>query len=164
MSAPALPLLSLLLVQAASAQTDVTVDSNHGARGLGLGVAVGDPTGLSVMVRPNTSSGVHLAFGWDALSDDLHVHGDYLWNAVRLRASDAPSLYMPFFIGIGGRLSSDWEPHPDRNSIGVAVPLGFGVVSENVPLDVFLEIAPVVGLYPGTEVWLDATLAGHFYF
>ncbi len=162
MSLTPLLLLALSLTSPAEADRDVTIGSSKGAKGFGLGIAIGDPTGLSMMWRPDVHSSVHLAAGWDTRADHVEIHGDYLWNAVRLRTAEAPKLYFPVFIGVGGRLNT--HPPTDQLGFGVGLPFGIGLVSEGAPFDVLLELAPVVGLVPSSDVWLDGSLSGHFYF
>jgi hypothetical protein len=162
MSPPSLLLLALSLHSPAEANRDVTLGSSKGAKGFGLGIAIGDPTGLSLMWRPDVHSAVHVAGGWNTRADHVELHADYLWNAVRLRTAEAPKLYFPVFIGVGGRLQT--YPPADYLGLGVSVPFGIGLVSESAPFDVLLELAPVVGLIPTSDVWLDGTLSGHFYF
>ena len=155
----------------AMAANTVTVDGSGAAEGLGLGIALGDPTGLSLEWRPNSSRALHAAVGWNAPHDTVHAHVDGQWTLVHLRAAGAPNLDFPFFIGVGGRFDSNgnhagwgWGDRHGDASLGVGIPVGLGLVSSSAPFDVFIEVAPVLGLVPSSEVWVDATLAGHFYF
>lgn len=154
----------------ALAANTVTVGGSGAAQGFGLGIALGDPTGISMEWRPDSNRALHAAVGWNAPHDSVHAHVDGQWTLVHLRAAGAPNLDFPFFLGVGGRFDSrgdhgwGWDDDRDDASLGVGIPVGIGLVSSSAPFDVFIEVAPVLGLVPSTYVWIDATLAGHFYF
>jgi hypothetical protein len=45
----------------------------------------------------------------------------------------------------------------------VRIPLGLSWVAAKAPLDVFLELAPVLDLAPGTDLDLDAAIGVRFW-
>jgi len=120
----------------------------------GLGIMLGAPTGLSgkYYLGPDTA----LDFGIGVIGryrsrDGLHIHADYLWHPLSLVSAEPFEL--PLYFGIGGRLftfDEDYDRdryYDDVTALGVRVPLGIAFDFNNVPLDIFVEIALVVDFF-----------------
>jgi len=123
----------------------------------GLGLMLGAPSGLSGKYFVGRSTAID--FGIGTIYDyrdrrGFHVHGDFLWHPVSLASTHAFEL--PFYVGVGGRyLNGDrcyvYDPngrcsyyYNNYSALGVRVPLGLSFDFNNVPLDVFVEIVPVL--------------------
>lgn len=79
-------------------------------------------------------------------ADGLHLYVDYLWHPLSL-ASTA-KLELPFYVGVGGRF---WEfDFCDAavcyhgNAFGVRVPVGIAFDFNEAPLDIFVQLVPVI--------------------
>lgn len=122
----------------------------------GLGGMLGAPSGLSgkYYVGPSTAIdfGLGTIYGYRDRRG-LHLHADFLWHPVSLVS--APAFELPLYFGVGGRfLDGDRCYRYDRNScdyyyrdyraIGVRGPVGLAFDFNNIPLDVFMEIALVL--------------------
>ncbi|MBK9037000.1 MAG: hypothetical protein IPL61_38075 [Myxococcales bacterium] len=114
----------------------------------GLGIMLGSPTGLSgkYFVGPSTA----IDFGVGGIGccrgrSGIHLHGDFLWHPVNLTST--PPFELPLYVGIGGRFFSyEWrhgDHYHDGSALGVRVPLGIAFDFNNVPLDIFVELALV---------------------
>jgi hypothetical protein len=66
---------------------------------------------------------------------------------------------MPFYYGIGGRIKTS-----DDARIGVRVPLGLAYLFQNVPVDIFLEVVPILDLTPKTDFRINAALGARYFF
>ncbi len=115
----------------------------------GLGLMLGSPSGLSgkYFLGPSTA----FDFGVGVIGccrgrDGIHLHADFLWHPVNLVHTEPFEL--PLYFGIGGRIFDyDWDRDGDRYdgfAIGVRGPLGIAFDFNNVPLDIFIEIALVL--------------------
>jgi hypothetical protein len=136
----------------------------------GIGLMLGAPTGLSgkYFLGPDTA----LDFGIGAIGvyrhrDGLHLHGDFLWHPVNLVKTDP--FWLPLYFGIGGRIFffDDYYYDNDRNEIhdggvafGVRAPLGIDMDFNDIPLDVFFELALVVDFFAGYEDTIGVDLNG----
>lgn len=116
----------------------------------GLGLMLGAPTGLSgkYFVGPDTAIdfGVGVIHYYRHRHSNLHIHADFLWHPVNLVHTEPFDL--PLYLGIGARVW-DFDDDTDHSAFGLGVraPIGIAFDFNNVPLDVFIEIALVVDLF-----------------
>ena len=127
-------------------------------RGFGLGVILGEPTGVSTKGWISSQTAFDAGFAWSfRRTGFLHVHMDYLWHfsdIVNTNQRVNP------YVGIGGRLAA----REGSAIAGVRVPFGIVWLPANSPIDVFLEIAPVVDLTPETEINANGGIGVRFFF
>jgi hypothetical protein len=130
----------------------------------GLGLELGAPTGVTG--KYFLSSDRALDFGVGDIYNyfdrsGLHIYADYLFHPVSLLATE--TFELPFYVGIGGRY---WRFDDDRpngitysaSALGIRVPIGVAFDFNNVPLDIFLQVVPVLDFYSGYvvhDVYLD---------
>jgi hypothetical protein len=147
---------------------------------LGLGVMVGQPTGVNVKYwltdKTAIDGGLGLRYGYHDrhfCDDDyyrrhgyypndcsdresrLQIHADYLWHF------DLPANLpgrLPFNVGVGARIVTPYT------EFGMRIPLGVSYLFDNIPLDVFCELAPVIQLAPFSGLDLDGGVGARFYF
>lgn len=130
----------------------------------GLGLELGEPTGITG--KYFLSADRALDFGVGEIYNyvdrtGIHIYADYLFHPVSLVSAEAFEL--PFYVGIGGRFWN-FTDHPangvddSASAIGIRVPLGISFDFNSVPLDIFLQIVPVLDFYSGYaahSVYLD---------
>lgn len=141
-------------------------------KGVGLGLIVGDPTGLSGKVWLDQHQAVDFAAAWSFDNEDFfELHADYLLHKTGLITSPpAARNQLLAYYGIGGRLQlrdddHDRNYHHDHdNTLGVRVPLGATWLFSDRRFDAFIEIAPVMEIIPETELDLDGAIGARFYF
>ena len=111
---------------------------------LGLGLIVGEPTGISAKYYLGDDRAIDGAIGFAVIGRGLQVHGDYLWHPWILEQQS--SFVLPVYAGVGMRIL-------DHNSGGGADdhlrigPRGVGGLLfdfTEVPLDAFVELALVL--------------------
>jgi hypothetical protein len=136
--------------------------------GLGLGIIIGEPTGLSLKAWIGGGAAIDAAAAWSFEGRDyLRFHIDYLRH---FNAIDVGRGSLPFYYGIGGRIGILEDGYrgargdDDDIRFGLRIPLGITYLFGRAPLDIFLEIAPVVDLVPSTDVDLDGGIGMRFYF
>ena len=124
----------------------------------GLGVIVGEPTGISGKLRLSRSNSVDAALAWSfRRNGHFHVHADYLWEFPNtIRASEQFTL----FAGLGGRLTAG----KGDGVLGLRIAGGFAWLPRNTPLEVFLEVAPILDIIPATEFTANGGLGIRFFF
>lgn len=125
----------------------------------GLGLMFGAPSGLSgkwFYARSNAFDfGVGVFRRWRD-RDGLHFHFDHLWHPVSLVSDSAFEL--PLYIGVGARLL-DFDDDAG-SALGVRVPVGIAFDFNNVPLDIFLEVAVVLDLFLDRDDRYDGDFNG----
>lgn len=138
---------------------------------LGLGVMLGEPTGLNGKVWLDKTHAVDFGIAYSlSENENLHLHADYLFhNNSALSGSGMPGR-LALYYGIGGRLSMrddnnhGNDPDDDKDRVGVRIPLGIAWTLPSAPLDIFLELAPVVDLMPDTGADLEGGVGLRFWF
>ena len=137
----------------------------------GLGIMLGAPTGLSGKYFVGRSTAID--FGVGTIYDyrdrrGFHIHGDFLWHPVSLASTHA--LELPFYIGVGARFLDGqrcyvYQPngrcdyyYHGYSAFGVRVPLGLSLDFNNVPLDVFFEVVPVLDFLTSRDPAYDSAV------
>ena len=132
----------------------------------GLGIILGEPTGLSAKLFLSGQHAVDGALSYSLVDSALYLHADYLlhFSGWILRAGSTHHL-LPY-LGIGGEIAvrGDHEHHTGGGGIGVRVPFGLAWIPGHLPIDIFLEIAPGLFLLPATDPDLDAGLGLRYFF
>ena len=141
-------LLSLLSLVTAQAQD----------KGFGIGVILGEPTGLSAKGWLQSNNAIDGGLAWSFRGTGyIHMHADYLWhfpNAIRSSERFVP------YAGPGIRLGGG----KGGSVFGIRVAGGIAFWPRGAPIDVFVELAPIVDLAPTTEVSFNAGLGVRFFF
>jgi hypothetical protein len=138
--------------------------------GFGMGLVLGEPTGLSFAYRTGEWTNIQAGLGWSFSNSRIHLTGDYTRNVFIARPDDTPDVRFPIYVGIGGRVKLGFNEDDGRgkdeasNSVGVRFPIGAAVLPTTQRLDVFLEIAPVLLLIPDTSFGLDGALGARIFF
>ena len=108
-----------------------------------VGIILGEPTGLSGKQWIGEGASFDLAVAWSFLPEGaLYAHVDYQQHFDDLDV-DAGTLL--WFAGIGPRIYIGNEV-----GIGMRIPVGLVYDIDDVPLEVFLELAPGLNLFPST--------------
>ena len=168
------PLLSALAVALVALTSPAAEASQVGAgRDFGLGVTLGAPSGLSMKIFMANQHALDIAVGvgyYGGASFDTHV--DYHFYTKPLTRTSAFDL--PLYIGVGGRFNfwfEDGNRHywggktkSGRVGVGVRVPIGIAFHFNKVPVDLFLEIVPGLGVIPGVGFHLDGAIGARYFF
>ena len=121
--------------------------------GIGLGVMVGEPTGLAAVSWLGGGNAVDLVAAWSfGGGGSIYLHADYQFHSWIDRPLSA-------FVGIGGFVQLQDDP-----VLGIRVPVGVTYLFEELPLDLFLEVAPGMSIVPGTDFTVGGGLGFRYYF
>lgn len=139
-------------------------------RGFGLGLILGEPTGLSAKLWTSKINafdfGLGVAVGGDRIKYNgnynngsrIHFHMDYLWHAFNaISASER----FPLYYGIGGRYNSGGGYD---GSFGIRGVFGIAWFPRSTPIDVFVELVPVFQVTPLTGLGIDAGVGIRYFF
>jgi len=160
----ALPLLFALSTIGAKAQ-----DS-----GFGLGLILGEPTGISGKYWIGGDRAFDFGVAWGlGHGGYLHLHGDYLFHNMDLISVGKGRL--PLYYGPGLRVRSwnngrywhrgRYHDHDGRRmDLGIRFPVGLAYLFDGAPVDVFLEVAPTLDLVPSTSVDFDGGIGLRYWF
>jgi hypothetical protein len=141
----------------------IAVSTLHGAAGaqervFGLGILIGEPTGVSWKYWVSGENALDGGLAWSFRhSGYAHVHVDYLWHFAG--AIPRAEGLIPY-VGIGGRLAAG----RGDGILGVRIPVGLAYWARRVPIEAFLELAPILDLAPATELAANGGIGVRFYF
>ncbi len=126
-------------------------------KGSGLGLIVGEPTGISGKFWNGATTAFDLALAWSLRNDDrVVIHGDYLWHDFSLISIRRGKL--PIYYGIGAVLGLN-----DDVTLGLRVPIGITYLFPKAPVDIFFELSPGLRLVPATRFRIGAALGARYY-
>ena len=127
-------------------------------RDFGAGIIVGEPTGLSGKYWLSSQNAIDAGLAWSFRHTGfLHVHADYLWHFPD--AIQATQRF-PLYAGIGGRIG--FAAHDAV--FGVRVVGGIAWWPKDAPIDVFLELAPIIDLAPASEFNMSGGFGVRYFF
>jgi hypothetical protein len=148
----------VLLTLTVSVATQSQLSAQTSSGDLGLGIIVGEPTGISGKMFMGGNTALDFGAAWSfGKNASLHLHADYLIHRFDLIEVDRGRL--PFYYGIGGRLRL-----ADDAQVGIRIPVGLSYYLENDPLEIFFEIVPVLDLTPGTGFSGNGGFGVRYYF
>jgi hypothetical protein len=128
-------------------------------KGFGLGVILGEPTGISFKLwrARNIAYSGAVAWSTENKNDVLHIHADvlmHMYNFIEVEQGK-----VPIYFGIGGRTKFE-----DDNRFGARFPFGLSYEVEKYPLDIFFEIVPVFDIFPNTELNINGGIGIRYFF
>jgi hypothetical protein len=126
--------------------------------GFGIGIVAGEPTGLCGKVWMSQSTAFAGAAAWTFKEEAaVTLQLDYLYHNFNVIKVEKGRL--PLYYGIGGRVKLE-----EDSRIGLRIPVGLDYLFVGAPLDVFIEIVPVLDLAPDTEFNLNGGIGVRYFF
>ncbi|MBN1465630.1 hypothetical protein JXA02_07720 [candidate division KSB1 bacterium] len=126
--------------------------------GIGVGLILGEPTGISVKNWLNSGHSLNGAAAWSFVDTGaLHVHIDYVFHNFDLIKPEVGK--MALYYGLGGRLKLTTD-----SRLGIRVPVGLNYMLQDNPLDLFLELVPMLDLVPATSFTINAAIGIRYFF
>ena len=125
--------------------------------GLGLGIIIGEPTGLSAKMWTSEKTAIDAGIAWSFVgSGYMRVHADMLVHNFSI---DVDKGQLPIYFGLGAKLllASDL-------GLGVRIPVGIAYLFESAPFDIFVEVVPGLDLLPGTDFGIDGAMGVRYFF
>jgi len=171
-------MLSALIacVGLASASPDLYQYGNPGVQttGVGAGVLLGSPAGLSLVWRPHGWNAVQGSLGWDWRRARLDTSVDYL-RTLAVVQMEAP-MHVSIFAGVGGQVATTLPGIDGGSFLGkvfgqnrgpileVRVPVGASWFFERTPIELFTQVVPKLQVVPGLWPGLDLGVGARYYF
>ena len=141
-------LLSLLLFNSSYSQN----------RKFGIGIILGEPTGISAKLETGFTNSFDFAAAW-SVKEDKHMllQADYVWHNFDFNAVESGRA--SFYYGIGGRVIFSNDP-----LVGVRIPVGLDFKFKTAPIDIFAELVPILDFMPSTNFNFAGGLGVRFWF
>jgi hypothetical protein len=135
----------------------LSLDTFSQDKGLGLGVIIGEPTGLSAKLWTSNKTAVDAGAAWALINGGfIRFHADALVHSYAIEVDKGN---LPVYFGIGGKvvLSSNL-------GVGVRIPFGLAYQFDSAPIDIFLELVPVLELLPATGFGFEGGIGIRYFF
>ena len=126
--------------------------------GFGLGIILGEPTGISFKSWVGGRDAFDVAVAWSFEGEGaIHIHADYLFHNFRLFRIEKGQLVL--YYGIGARVKT-----VHKTQVGVRIPLGLSYLFEKNPLEIFFELGPIMNVTPKTFFRMTTGVGVRYYF
>ncbi|NUO79092.1 hypothetical protein HUU05_03375 [candidate division KSB1 bacterium] len=146
--------LGLFFVALLALQSNVAAQHH----GFGVGVIFGEPSGINGKHWLSNRTAIVGAVAWSVGKEDaLHLHGDYLFHDFDLLHAERGK--MALYYGLGGRIRFE-----DDSVIGARIPVGLNYLFAKAPVDLFLELVPMLDLAPDTKFDMNGGVGVRFFF
>lgn len=124
--------------------------------GNGIGVIVGNPTGVVFKSWLNSSDAIDVAAAWSLQGDGyLTIHADYLMHDTGI----FKRRNLPVFYGLGAAVGLGNDA-----SLGIRVVLGIDYYFSGSPFDLFVEVAPTLLLTPASDFDFQGAIGFRYFF
>ena len=129
-------------------------------KGFGLGIILGEPTGVSAKNWMTNTTAIDAAIAWSFVDQGaLHIHADYLFHDFQLITLGGKGK-LPLYYGVGARLKFG----DNDTQFGIRIPVGIDYLFSDAPVDIFLEVVPMLNLAPTTKFQFNAAIGARYYF
>lgn len=123
-----------------ASDTDVVRGTEKGT--IGVGIILGEPTGVSARLYLQDDQAIQAAAGFAFIGGGLHVHADYVFHPVVFQTRD--SFVLAGYVGPGARLIQ-YRDGRERRSFALGARAVGGLLFDfTVPLDAFVEVGGVL--------------------
>ena len=140
-------------------------------RRFGLGLVVGEPTGISAKLWTSDINAFDFGLGWSGGEERdeyvpgrydgesrTHFHLDYVWHSFdAIRSSER----FPIYYGFGAGINSGGGGDPTAALRGV---FGISWLPRRTPIDLFLEISPSLPLINAAGLDFQLSLGSRYFF
>ena len=134
--------------------------ANAQGKGVGLGIMVGQPTGVNAKIWLSKTSAIVLGGAYNFKNEAMQVQADYLYhfnNAFPITTGK-----IPVYAGVGGTVS--YKKNGLDPDYRIRIPVGLSYFLPTAPIDVFVEAVPVIIVKPESKVSLNGNVGVRYYF
>jgi hypothetical protein len=144
-----------------------TPDQTSAQGSFGIGLIVGEPTGLSWKYHLSDRNAIDGAFGFSPF-DRLRLHADYLWTSRPFGERRLSFSYgVGGAIGLGKRIGDTKRGllgySVQETGFGVRGPVGVTYEIPRNPIEIGIEIAPILVFGPDLAFGFDGAVFFRFY-
>jgi hypothetical protein len=125
---------------------------------IGLGFMLGEPTGISFKIWNRQTVAFDAGAAWSIVEEKhFQIHGDILLHNFNLFRVETGR--MALFYGAGARI---W--FASDTVFSLRIPFGLSYEFERTPIELFLEVVPMIDLIPATEMGMAGAVGFRYYF
>lgn len=129
------------------------------SKGFGLGVIIGEPTAISAKYWTSNNTAFDFGVGYSFEKNSyLNLHADYLFHTKDI-FNTAENIALYYGPGAKLRFVEDASAR-----LGFRFDVGLVWVPRNTPIDVFIEIAPLLDIIPETDFSFNGGIGVRYFF
>jgi hypothetical protein len=132
-------------------------------KNIGIGVILGEPTGVCGKWWVTDAIAIDAAVAWSFVADEsIQVHADalyHIYNIIKVKKGK-----LPLYAGVGARVNFEVNENENENRFGIRVPVGIDYIFAEKPLDIFFELVPILEVSPSVRVSFNAAVGIRYYF
>jgi hypothetical protein len=128
-------------------------------RGLGLGIILGEPTGINAKFWTTTETAIDMSLGYSFTSSNsiIDFNGDYVFhNLDMLKAEENFVVY--YGPGVGLRINEG------NSRLGIRGVIGILWFPADTHFDFFIEAAPILDIIPETKIDISGGIGARYFF
>jgi len=128
-------------------------------KGFGLGVVLGEPTGISAKfwLTPGTALDFGLGYSFTSSNSLFDFYVDYVFHNSNMINSEENFVV---YYGPGARL----KIKESTSRLGVRGVIGLLWLPRGTNFDVFVEVAPILDIIPATKFDFSGGIGGRYFF
>ena len=128
-------------------------------KGFGLGVVLGEPTGISAKfwLTPGTALDFGLGYSFTSSNSVFDFYADYVFHSSDMINSTENFVV---YYGPGARL----KIKESTSRLGVRGVIGILWLPRGTNFDVFVEVAPILDIIPATKFDFSGGIGGRYFF
>lgn len=132
------------------------------ASSLGLGLNIGEPTGLSMKYWLDSVHALDGVVAWNLTDSTFIIRSDYLIH--RDSIFSRKRWPIDFYYGIGGRLHSEKHGKSREQHLAGRAPLGLAYRFRRPEIEIYGELAVLIEIIPSTSATFTPSLGGRYFF
>jgi hypothetical protein len=128
-------------------------------KGLGLGIILGEPTGINAKFWTATETAIDMSLGYSFTSSNsiIDFYGDYVFhNPDMLKAKENFVVY--YGPGVGLRINEG------NSRLGIRGVIGILWLPADTRFDIFAEVAPILDIIPETKIDIAGGIGARYFF
>ena len=128
-------------------------------KGFGLGIILGEPTGLSAKFWTSYETAIDLGLGYSFSSSKsiINFHGDYVFHNSNMLESEQSFVV---YYGPGASL----KINENKSRLGIRGVIGILWLPARTNFDLFVEAAPILDIIPETKFDFAGGIGARYYF
>jgi hypothetical protein len=161
----------LMIIMILFVSTQALKSYSPNGKSFGIGVMVGEPTGLTLKLWTQRDIAIAISIG-NSYFGSLRIGADYLWHFNAFNSSIVNLYAGPgIAVGIGEsggwwykNKNKYWYKGENETAVGIRGILGMNIVPRNSPIEIFGEIGLMIGILPMTHTNGEGSVGIRFYF
>lgn len=129
----------------------------------GIGFILGDPSGFTAKYFISGNDAMDAGIGPSG-HDGFYLYADYLRHIRNLFPVGELTVYMGAGLGLHEHDEESKHHEEDELSLEARLPLGIAYTFRQVPIEVFIELAPALEFIPDIDFDLRGGIGARYYF